>query len=581
MFSVMNAGKRSIHVAKIVRRCQGKTYVSYLLRHSFRDGKHVRHKTLANLSHLPESLIHIVQRALKGEKFVATSEAFRTTDALPHGHVHAVLGTLRKLQLDTLIASEPSRQRDLCLALIVERVLFPASKLASLRHWQATTLASELALTEVTEKEVYQAMDWLLTRQSAIERKLAQRHLREQAPILYDVSSSFYYGRTCPLARYGHDRDGKKGLPIIVYGLLTDGDGRPVAIQVYPGNTNDATTVPGQVNKLRKRFHLQRLILVGDRGMLTDTQIEKLRAYPGLRWISALRSTAIRALLDKGHLQRSLFDDANLAELRSPDFPGERLIACHNPLLEEERRRKRRALLQKTEEALQGLVAEVHRRTDTPLTAGVIGIKAGQHLKHWKMAKHFQVTIGDGVFTWARRPESIAREEELDGIYVIRTSATKRQLSASDTVRHYKRLAQVEQGFRTLKGLDLLVRPIHHRVPPRVRAHFLLCMLSYYVEWELRRAWRPLLFADEELATARNERDPVQPAEASQSAQAKKKTKRNTAGEPVHSFRTLLAELARQTRNTHVITGIEGKGSFTQVVDANALQAKAFALLGL
>jgi transposase len=577
----MDARKRSMHVAKIVRRYQGRAYVSYLLRHSFRDGNRVRHRTLANLSHLPESLIQIVQRALKGEKFVAAAEAFRTTGGLPHGHVCAVLGTLRKLQLDTLIASEPSRQRDICLALIVERILFPASKLASLRHWHATTLASELALTDVTEKEVYQALDWLLTRQSAVERKLARRHLREGAPILYDVSSSFYYGRTCPLARYGHDRDGKKGLPIVVYGLLTDGDGRPVAIQVYPGNTNDATTVPGQVNKLRKRFGLQRLILVGDRGMLTDTQIEKLRAYPGLRWISALRSTAIRVLLDKGRLQRSLFDDANLAELRSPDFPGERLIACHNPLLEEERRRKRRDLLQKTEEALQGLVAEVQRRTDTPLTAGEIGIKAGQHLKHWKMAKHFHVTIGDGSFTWARRPESIAREEELDGIYVIRTSATKRQLSASDTVRHYKRLAQVEQGFRTLKGLDLLVRPIHHRVPPRVRAHFLLCMLAYYVEWELRRAWRPLLFADEEVATARNERDPVQPAEASQSARRKKKTKRNAAGEPVHSFRTLLAELARQARNTHVITGIEGQGTFTQVVDANALQAKAFALLGL
>jgi len=577
----MNARKRSLHVAKIVRRYKGKSYVSYLLRRSFRDGPQVRHKTLANLSHLPESLIGIVQRALKGEMFVSTSEAFRTTDSLPHGHVHAVLGTLHKLQLDTLIACEPSRQRDLCLALIVERILFPASKLAALRHWKATTLATELVVSDATEKEVYQAMDWLLTRQTAIERKLAQRHLRDNGLVLYDVSSSFYYGRTCPLARHGHDRDSKKGLPIIVYGLLTDADGRPVAIQVYPGNTNDATTVPSQVNKLRKRFRLQRLVLVGDRGMLTNTQIDKLRAYPGLRWISALRSTAIRALLDKGQLQRSLFDDVNLAEIRSPDFPGERLMACHNPLLEEERRRKRQALLQKTEEALQALVEEVRRRTDKPLIAGAIGIKAGQHLKRWKMAKHFQLTIGDGGFAWVRRPESIAREEELDGIYVIRTSATKRQLSAPDAVRNYKRLAQVEQGFRTLKGIDLLVRPIHHRVPPRVRAHFLLCMLAYYVEWELRHAWRELLFADEELASARTERDPVKPAQASASAQAKKKTKQNSAGEPVHSFRTLLAELARQTRNTHVITGLEGQGTFTQVVEANALQAKAFALLGL
>jgi len=577
----MNARTRSIHVAKITRRYKGKAYVSYLLRRSVRDGSQVRHETLGNLSHLPESLIRIVQRALKGETFVSTTEAFRTTDALPHGHVHAVLGTLRKLQLDSIIACEPSRPRDLCLALIVERILFPASKLATLRHWHATTLATDLAITDATEKEVYQALDWLLTRQTAIERKLAQRHLGDNALVLYDVSSSFYYGRTCPLARRGHDRDGKKGLPIIVYGLLTDADGRPVAIQVYPGNTNDATTVPSQVNKLRKRFDLQRLVLVGDRGMLTETQIDKLRAYPGLRWISALRSTAIRSLLDKEHLQRSLFDAVNLAEIRAPDFPGERLSACHNPLLEEERRRKRQALLEKTEEALHALVEEVRRRTNKPLTAGEIGIKAGQHLKHWKMAKHFQVTIRDGGFSWVRRSESIAREEELDGIYVIRTSATKRQLSAPDAVRNYKRLAQVEQGFRTLKGIELLVRPIHHRVPPRVRAHFLLCMLAYYVEWELRRAWRKLSFADEELATARSERDPVKPAQASKSAQEKKKTKRNAAGEPVHSFRTLLAELARQTRNTHVITGFEGQGTFTQVVEANPLQAKAFALLGL
>jgi transposase len=486
---------------------------------------------------------------------------------------------LRKLQLDTVIASEPSRQRDLCVALVAERILFPASKLAALRHWKTTTLADQLAVADATEKEVYQALDWLLTRQNAIERKLAQRHLTDNGLVLYDVSSSFYHGRTCPMARHGHDRDGKKGLPIIVYGLLADAVGRPVAIQVYPGNTNDATTVPSQVNKLRKRFHLQRLILVGDRGMLTDTQIDKLRAYPGLRWISALRSSAIRALLDKGHLQRSLFDGLNLAEIRSPDFPGERLIACHNPLLEEERQRKRQVLLEKTEEALKALTEEVRRRTDKPLTAGEIGIKAGQRLKRWKMAKHFQLTIADNGFTWSRRQESIEREQ--DGIYVIRTSATKRQMSAADTVRNYKRLSQVEQSFRTMKGIDLLVRPIHHRVPPRVRAHFLLCMLAYYVEWEMRRLLAELLFADEDLAVDRGERDPVKPAEASESAKEKKKTKRNAAGDAVHSFRTLLAELARQTRNTHVIAGDEEQGCFTQLTEANELQAKAFTLLGL
>ena len=570
-----------MHVAKICRRYKDKTYVSYLLRRSVREGPQVRHQTLANLSHLPESLILLVQRALQGETFLATTDALRTTDSRPHGHVHAVLGALRKLRLDTLIASEPSRQRDLCVALLVERLLFPASQLAALRHWRATTLADQLAVADATEKEVYQALDWLRTRQHALERKLAQRHLTEDALVLYDVSSSFYHGRTCPLARHGHDRDGNKKLPLIVYGLLTAADGRPVAIQVYPGNTSDPTTVPSQVNKLRQRFHLRRLILVGDRGMLTDTQIDQLRAYPGLRWISALRSSAIRALIDKGHLQRSLFDAANLAEVRSPDFPGERLIACHNPVLEEERRRKRRALLEKTAEALRALSEEVRRRTGKPLTAGEVGIKAGQRLKRWKMAKHFQVTIADGRFAWSRRAESIRREEELDGIYVIRTSASRRRLSAADTVRNYKRLGQVEQGFRTLKGVDLLVRPIHHRVPPRVRAHFVLCMLAYYVEWEMRRAWAELLFADEELVTDRAERDPVRPAEASASAKEKKQTKRNAAGDPVQSFRTLLAELARQTRTTYVIRGGEAQGSFTQVTEADELQAKAFRLLGL
>ena len=570
-----------MHVAKVIRRYKDKSYVSYLLRRSFREGRHVRHQTLANLSHLPESLVLIVQRALQGESFVSATDAFRTTATLPHGHVHAVLGTLRKLQLDRLIASEPSRQRDLCVALIAERILFPASKLAALRHWKTTTLADQLAVADATEKEVYQALDWLLTRQNAIERKLAQRHLTENGLVLYDVSSSFYHGRTCPLARHGHDRDGKKGLPIIVYGLLADADGRPVAMQVYPGNTNDATTVPSQVNKLRKRFHLQRLILVGDRGMLTDTPIDKLRAYPGLLWISALRSSAIRELFDKGCLQRSLFDGINLAEIRSPDFPGERLIACHNPLLEEERQRKRQLLLDKTEEALKALAEEVGRRTNKPLSAGEIGIKAGQHLKRWKMAKHFQLTIADNRFAWSRRQESIAREQELDGIYVIRTSARKRQMSAADTVRNYKRLSQVEQGFRTMKGIDGLVRPIHHRVPPRVRAHFLLCMLAYYVQWEMRRLWAEVLFADEELAVDRDERDPVKPAKASASAKAKKKRKRNEAGDEVHSFRTLLSELARQTRNTHVIGNGEVQSTFTQVTEATELQAKAFALLGL
>lgn len=577
----MNRKNTAMHVATIHRPYKGKIYTTHLLRRSFRDGPHVRHQTLANLSHLPDHLIEIIRHALQGETFLPASQALTTVASLPHGHVLAVLGTLRKLQLDSLLASTPSRQRDLCCALLVERILFPASKLASLKHWNCTTLAQELNVQDATEKEVYQAMDWLGARQKAIENKLAKRHLGEDALVLYDVSSSFYYGRTCPLARHGYSRDGKKGLPIIVYGVLTDALGRPVAVQVYPGNTQDATTVPGQVNKLRKRFGLQRVVLVGDRGMLTDTQIEHVQKYPGLRWISALRSPAIRELLDKGHLKRSAFDAVNLAEIHSPDFPGERLIACHNEALQEERRRKRRELLAKTEAALAALVQEVAHRTDKPLGAGEIGVKAGQKLKRWKMGKQFKLTIADNHFAWSRREGSVEKEESLDGIYVIRTSVAKKGMSAADTVRNYKRLSQVEQGFRTLKGIDLLVRPIHHRVGPRVRSQFLLCLLAYYVEWELRRAWSSLLFAEEDLEQARRQRDPVQPAEASAAAKAKKKTKQNARGDEVSSFRVLLQELATQTRVTYEITGYGVSSHFTQVSEATPRQRRAFDLLGL
>lgn len=571
----------AMHVATTTRHYKGKTYTCHLLRRTFRDGHHVRHQTLANLSHLPEHLIALLREALQGQAFLPAQQALRTVASLPHGHVHAVLGTLRKLRLDSLLASTPSRQRDLCVALIVERILFPASKLASLSHWKTTTLAQELNVADATEKEVYQAMDWLGNRQKAIEGKLAQRHLSADALVLYDLSSSFYHGRTCPLARHGHSRDRKKGLPIIVYGVLTDACGRPVALQVYPGNTSDATTVPAQVRNLRERFGLKRVVLVGDRGLLTDTQIEHLRDYPGLGWIAALRSRAIRVLLDQGQLKRSAFDRTHLAEIHSPDFPGERLIACHNPLLQEERRRKRRELLGQTEQALATLAQEVQRRTAKPLTAGEIGIKAGQKLKRWKMGKHFHVRIAENHFSWSRREESIAREEALDGIYVIRTSVAKRRLSAADAVRSYKSLSQVEQAFRTLKGIDLLVRPIHHRVPPRVRSHLLLCLLAYYVEWELRRAWSPLLFADEELPRARERRDPVKPAEASAKAKAKKKTKENASGEAVSSFRVLLAELAGQTRVTYEIVGHGESSRFTQVSEATPRQQTAFTLLGL
>ena len=569
----------AIHVAKIVRKHQGKTYVSYLLRRSYRQDGKVKHLTLGNLSHLPERLIDIIRRSLQGEVFVTGDEAFRTVATKPHGHVEAVLTTFGKLDLENLLATQPSRQRSLILALIAQRILFPCSKLATTRNWHDTTLAEELAVGDADSKDLYAAMDWLLARQGNIEKKLAERHLAEGAVVLYDVSSSYYEGLTCPLACYGHNRDGKKNLPIIVYGLLTDGQGRPVALDVYPGNTADPTTVPNQIAKVRDKFALARVVLVGDRGMLTQTQIDTLKQYPGLGWISALRSEAIRELIDKGTLERSLFDQVNLAEITSPDFPGERLMACYNPLLAEKRQHKRQRLLSATEENLQKLVAEVQRRTKTPLSAAAIGIKAGKVIGKHKMAKHFQLRIADGSFSWSQNEVSIASEEQLDGIYVIRTSEKKTALSTADCVRTYKSLSLVERAFRCLKGVDLLVRPIRHRVDPRVRAHLFLCMLAYYVEWHMRKALQSLLFADEELDEDRWERDPVKPAVASASAKAKKKTQKTADGKPVHSFATLLAHLATRSRNTHQIVSDPTGATFQQTTEPDALQAEALRLL--
>jgi transposase len=571
----------AIHVAKIVRKHNGKTYVSYLLRHSYRQGDKVKHRTLGNLSHLPERLIDIIRRSLQGESFVTTAEAFRTVASKPHGHVEAVLTTFRKLDLEDLVASKPSRQRSLILALIAQRILFPCSKLATTRRWHATTLAEELAVADADSKELYAAMDWLLARQKDIERKLARRHLAQGAVVLYDVSSSYYEGHTCPLACYGHDRDGKKGLPIIVYGLLADAHGRPVALDAYPGNTGDPATVPDQVEKVRQRFGLARAVLVGDRGMLTQTRIDILQEYPGLGWVSALRSESIRELIDKGILGRSQFDRVNLAEISSPDFPGERLLACYNPLLAGQRHAKRQRLLTATEQLLGKLAAEVERRTEKPLSAVAIGLKAGKVIGRYKMAKHFRLHIADGSFAWSRDEAAITREEQLDGIYVIRTSEPETRFSAADCVRTYKSLSLVEQAFRCLKGLDLLVRPIHHRVDPRVRAHLFVCMLAYYVEWHMREALRPLLFADEELEQDRRKRDPVKPAEASESANAKKQTKQTAQGMTVHSFTTLLAHLASRSRNTHQIVSDPTGATFQQTTEPDALQAEALRLLNL
>jgi transposase len=565
-----------MYIAKIPNRRSPPTY---LLRESFREKGKVQNRTLANLTALPLEQIKLLSRVLQGERLLPVEDVFRITRSLPHGHVQAVFGMVRRLGLETLLASRPCRQRDLVVAMIAQRILHPSSKLAATRLWQTTTLGEELGVLDAEVEELYAALDWLLSRQKRIENKLAKRHLAEGARVLYDVSSSSYFGRTCLLARLGHNRDGRRDLPCIVYGVLTDGQGRPIALDVYPGNTGDPTTVPDQVEKLRGRFGLERVVLVGDRGMLTQAQIDKLRERPGLGWLSALRSEAIRKLMEKGRLERSLFDERNLAEITSPDFPEERLVACFNPILAERRRRKREALLAATETRLARIAAEVARRTKTPLKKAEIGVKAGKVLNQYKVGKHFALSIEDGHFSWQRKQAAIDEEAALDGIYVIRSSEPAEDLSADDAVRNYKRLGDVEQAFRTLKGLELLVRPIHHRVDDRVRAHLFVCLLAYYVEWHLKRAWAPLLFADEQLAQHRAQRDPVASAEPADEVCQKKAARRTVDGHPVHSFRTLLATLGTQCRDTCQFGEGESAIPISKVTDFTPLQTEAFRLL--
>jgi transposase len=550
-----------------------------LLRRSFRRGRKTDKETLANLTHWPPNVVAGLERLLEGKTLVAFDDVFTVERTVPHGHVGAVLEMIRRLGVEGLIASRRCRERDLVVAMIAERLLDPCSKLATVQMWTTTTLAEELGVADADVDELYAALDWLGERQERIEGKLAKRHLREGEPVLYDVTSSYYEGRKCPLARPGYNRDEKKGRPIIVYGVLTDGEGRPVAVEVYPGNTGDPTTVSDQVETVRGRFGLERIVLVGDRGMLTETQIERLREHPQLGWISALRTTAIRKLVQAGDLQLSLFDKQNLAEIRSEEFPGERLVVCFNPLLADDRRRTREELLVATEKELEKIHRAVLRRTQTPLTKDEIALRAGRVIHRFKMAKHYNLTIEDARFEWKRNATSIAQEAALDGIYVVRTSEPAERISSADAVRTYKRLAHVERLFRTLKGIDLRIRPIFHRLDPRVRAHIFLCLLAYYVEWHMRKAWAPLLFDDEELDARRTRRDPIAPAQPSPSAQRKKRERTTEDGLPVQNFRNLLAHLATYSRN--LCRTKTGKHSATtvQYPAPSPLQARAFQLL--
>ena len=529
-----------------------------LLREGWREGGRVRKRTLANLTDWPAEKVQCLRRVLKGQRLVRPEEAFTIERSLPHGHVDALLAMTRRLGLDRLIAPKRSPERDRVLAMVVGRLLHPGSKLATTRRWHTTTLAQELDLGDADEDDLYEAMDWLHARQERIERRLAQRHLHEGAPVFADVSGSYYEGRTCPLVRFGYNRDGKRGKPQVVYTVLSAAGGCPVAVEAYPGNTADPNTVMDQVLKLRERFGLQRVVLVGDRGLLTQVQIDQLKRHPGLGWVSALRAGQVRSLVEAEALQLSLFDEQNLAEFVSPDYPGERLVACYNPLLAEERARKREALLAATEAGLERIAREAARRTRTPLDAAQLGHKVGRVIarhkpapeSHRGMAKHFRWTVHDGRLVYERDQARVDAEARLDGIYVLLTSEPAGRLSPEDTVRTYKGLADVERWFRTLKGLDIRVRPIRHREERRVRAHLLVCLLAGYLEWHLRRAWAPLLFDDETLADARRTRDPVAAAQPTARARHKKASRRTDDGAPLHSLDTLLGELATRCRNT-------------------------------
>jgi transposase len=560
-----------------------------LLRESYRENGKVKTRTLANITHLGPAKIEALRRALAGSLPAANSplpDSFHITRSLPHGHVAAVLGCLRLLQLDSILDPVASRQRDLVLAMVVARLLEPASKLATARGLHSDTLHHSLGevldLDSADETELYQAMDWLLPRQARIEQELAKRHLSHGGLVLYDLTSTYFEGRHCPLGKLGHSRDGKSGKLQIVFGLLTNAAGCPVAVEIFAGNTGDPMTVAAQVNKLRERFSLSEVVLVGDRGMLTSARIrEDLPPSQGIQWISALRASQIQKLAASGHLQMSLFDQTDLAEIAHPDFPGERLIACFNPLLAEERARKRPELLAATEKQLDKIVAATKRRKRPLRGQQYIGLRAGKILNRYKMGKHFQLHIEDDSFRHERKTANIEREQSLDGIYVIRTSVREQALSGQQVVASYKSLSSVERAFRSLKSVDLHVRPIHHRLPDRVRAHILLCMLAYYVEWHMRQRLASILFDDDDKPQAQaTRRSIVAPAQRSAAAKRKAFTKQTADGLPVHSFQTLLGDLATIVKN-RIQPADKSIPAFDMLTQPTALQQRAFDLLNV
>ena len=548
-----------------------------LLRESYRDNGKVKSRTLANLSKLPAESIEVLRRSLKGERLAPVSEAFEVRASSHHGHVHAVMLALQRLDLARCLDSRPSRNRDLVVAMIIARILAPNSKLATTRWWQDTTLPAILGIEDADESELYGALDWLLQRQGRIEQKLAARHLENDALALYDLSSSYFEGVTCPLAAFGHNRDLKKGKLQVNYGLLTNARGIPVAVSVFEGNTSDPKTLLPQVSDMRERFAIERFVLVGDRGMITQKQVDVLQTLEGIEWITALRPGAIRRLLDDKALQMDLFDERNLFELSHPDFPGERLVACRNPELAKRRAEKRRSLLEATVKELDQVCAMVER--GRLKGEDKIGLRVGKVINKYKVAKHFILEIQPRHFAYSLDQDKIAAEAALDGLYVIRTSLDQHHISAEDTVRSYKQLSRVERAFRSMKTVDLQVRPIRHHLEGRVRAHILLCVLAYYVQWHMVEAWRELLFCDED-QDAKTTRDPVAPATRSAAALHKVHTRTLDDGSATHSFQTLLHHLSTIVRNTCTLPCANADPPVFEIdTTPNAKQQRAYELL--
>ncbi len=559
-----------------------------LLRESYREGEKVRKRTLANLSKLPDDAVEGLKILLKGGVAIESlPDAFKVIRSRPHGHVAAVYGTVKNLGLPNLLCLENSRERKLVLAMIVARIIDPRSKLATARGLHDETsfssLGEILGLDYADSDELYQAMDWLLSKQETIENSLASKHLHEGSLVLYDVSSTYFEGKTCPLAHYGYNRDKKKGKLQIVFGLLCNREGCPIAVEVFEGNTSDPTTFTNQIEKVRSRFGIGQIIWVGDRGMITQARIkEDLKTKQGIDWISALRSTQIRSLLEQDAIQLSLFDEQNLAEISSRDFPGERLIACRNPLLAADRDRTRVELLQATEKELDKIVAATIRQKRPLVGAADIGVKVGKVLNRYNVGKHFKVEITDNSFNYERNADTIRSEAALDGLYVIRTSVNEEVLSASETVKAYKGLSRVEQAFRSLKSVDLKVRPIYHRTTERVKAHIFLCMLAYYVEWHMRQLLAQVLFDEDDWESAELKKDKiVTSAQKSDKAEAKAQKKRTEDNLPVHSFQTLLADLATVVKNKIQSTVAGANFIFDKITEPTCVQQRAIDLLGI